>query len=614
METNIESTSLDFEAIRSSLKTYFEADEQFADYNFEGSALANLLDVLAWNTHFNALTANMAINESFLETSQLRSSIVGHAQSLGYFPTSKTAARATVQLSANLSSYVGTRPESITLPANTKFTTTVDGVSYTFQTLSAYTATDSGSGLYTFVDENGSSNLTVYEGTLITKTFYVPAKDAQPIYVIPDESMDTATAVVKVFSNRNTSAFSVYTDIKDAIRIDDTSRYYLMREAPNGYYELQFGSGNSIGLSPSAGNKVQVEYLRVGGSNANGAKTFTAQSSLSVDGQSFTLSASTQAIASNGDEKETLADIRYNAPLNYASQRRMVTKQDYESLISSTYSSVSSVSAWGGEEADPVDYGKIYLSLIFADENLDSDSKVVIKQDIQTNLIEPLATMSIDPVFVDPETLYLALTVRYDFNPNKTEKTAQTTSNNILSAIQTYFDTNLESFTGVFRKSDITSTIDNLSEAILSTRLDVKMVKRFTPTLDVNKAYRILFTEEIALPDRDEYTITSDTFVVGNRRVKIRNELGSTTLQLINETGTSVITPNIGSYDANSGVVTISSLKITSLLSGNTQIKIIATPANQGTIRPIRNYIIELDTALTSILPTIDYQGNRVSI
>jgi hypothetical protein len=614
MTTDIQSTDLDFTQIKESLKTFFEGKSQYADYNFEGAALNNLLDVLAWNTHYNALVANMAINESFLETAQLRSAVVTHAQSLGYFPKSKTASQVTVQITTNLSSFVGNPPDTITLPAGTKFNAVVDGVTYVFQTRQAYMATNDGLGSYSFIDEAGSRNLKLYEGEEIIKTFFVPAADTQPIYVIPDDSMDTETVLVKVFENQNSSNFVTYTDLKDAIRITSTSQYYLMREAPNQNYELQFGSADALGTTPIAGNKIEVNYLRVNGSEANGARIFTPQTRITVSSQNFSLSVIAQERSRGGSDRESINSIRTSAPLNYASQRRAVTKQDYEALITANNSSISAVAAWGGEENDPVNYGKIYLSLIYTDEDLDSDSKLIVQADITDNIIAPLATMSIDPVFITPQTIDLALTVEYDINPNKTSLTTQWITNQIHSKIQEYFTNNLKTFDGVFRRSALIEQIDNLNDAILSTSITVQTVNTFTPTLGLNKSYRIDFTEQIAEPDKDTYTVTSDIFVVDNQNVRIRNRLGTAILELVNAAGTTVIQRNIGSYSPNSGRVIIDSLTVQNLLSGNTEIKIITVPRNQRVIRPIRNYIIDLDDDLIVIAPNVDFETTRVSL
>lgn len=611
MVTNVESTDLDFETIRSNLKTYLAATDQFADYNFEGSALANILDVLAYNTHFNALTANMAINESFLETAQLRSSIVTHALSLGYFPRSKTSSRATVNLSLNLSSYVGTPPETIALPTGFKFTGSVEGVSYTFQTRQSYTATNNGFNQYTFVDDTGSADLIIYEGDEITRTFLVPSASDKRIYVIADDSVDHDTLDVRVFENVSTTTYVSYENIQHAIRITEDSKYYIFKEAPNGYYELQFGE-DALGLSPSTGNKITVNYLSVTGEAANGVRAFVPQSNVSVNGQSFGLSVTAVTNSISGAEKQSIESIRLNAPLNYASQRRMVTKNDYQTLIQSTYPTLVDVVTWGGEENVPVDYGKIYISIEYP-TSFGDDEKQVIKDSITNDLIAPLSTMSIRPEFVDPIDLYLELTCNFDFNPNLTSITSQATGDRITTEIQNYFSDNLETFGGIFRRSNLLTRIDDLSESILSTFMTVKMNRRFTPNLSTNRSYDIVFPVEIANPNSETYTITSSKFIYNSTVCSIRNLLGSNTLQIINESGT-VIERNIGSYLAKSGTVRLDSFLPDSILNGIDYIKISAVPANQATIRPLRNYIIKLDEDLSRAIATIDYQNQRVTL
>lgn len=611
MVTNIESTDLDFEAIRSRLKTYLAATDEFSDYNFEGSALANILDVLAYNTHFNALTANMAINESFLETAQLRSSVVTHALSLGYFPRSKSASRATLNLSLNASSYVGDAPDTITLPAGTKFTGTIDGVSYTFQTRQSYTGTNNGFGVYTFADDTGSEDILIYEGEEITRTFLVPSASDKRIYVIADENMDTDMVDVRVFENTSTSIFSFYENVQNAIRITNTSRYYILKEAPNGYYELQFGE-ETLGLSPTTGNKITVTYLSVSGSEANGARSFVPQSNVSIDGQSFPLTvvAVTNSIA--GAEKQSIESVRVNAPLNYASQKRMVTKNDYQTLIQTTYPTLVDVAAWGGEENIPVDYGKIYISLEYPD-SFDSAEKQAIEDGIRTDLITPLSTMSIRPEFVDPIDLYIELICRYDFNPNLTSLTSQATSNRIITEIQNYFSENLNVFEGIFRRSNLLSRIDDINESILSTAMEVRANRRFTPNLASRRSYDIYFPMELSAPDDKNYVITSSKFVFNSTVCSIQNLLNSNTLQIVNESGT-VIQRNIGSYTASSGLVRIDDFLPSSILSGNDYIKISALPANPATIRPLRNYILKLDEDETIAVATIDYQNQRTTL
>lgn len=612
MVTDVSSTELDFESIRTSLKNYFAADDQFKDYDFEASGLSNILDVLAYNTHYNALIGNMAINESFLETAQLRSSIVTHALSLGYFPRSRVASRATITLTANLSGFVGTRPATITLPAGTKFNASVEGVTYVFQSRGAWTGTDNGSGIYTFKDTSGSSNLTIYEGTSVTRTFYVPEASEKRIYVITDAKMDTETADVRVFANRSTTSYTSYSHIQDAIRIDSTSTYYLLKEAPNGYYELQFGDGTMTGLAPEAGNKITVEYLSTNGALANGARTFTPQSGITVEGQSFSLTATRVAVSNNGSDKQTSESIRLNAPLGYASQKRMVTTSDYYTQISSSYPTLQDVIAWGGEENTPVDYGKIFISIKYPDDT-DSDTQTSIQNGIVNDLITPLATMSITPEFVEPIDVYLGLATTFDFNPNKTSLSLEATANAIINAKGNYFTDNLEKFGKIFRRSNLLSIIDDLNEAILSSAMTVTMNQRITPTLGVDKAYTVQFPVSIATADDVFYRITSSRFVYNSNICTIKNKLGSTQLQIVNESGV-VIQSNIGSYDTGLGKVQIDSLNPTSIQGGVSYIKIIVAPASQSTIRPLKNYILNLDDGETTARGNIDYQNQRTSV
>ena len=244
MATTIRSSDLDFDTIKSRLKEFLQKKSEFADYDFEASGLSNILDVLAYNTHLNGLTANFALNESFLNTAQLRSSLVSHAEALGYNPKSFTSAEAKLNLSYTINNT--DRPTTITLLKNTPFTTSVDGVSYTFQTRSNFTATDNGSGVYEFVDDAGSPDISVFEGTIKTKTFFVGDTSDSQIYVIPDITMDTSTIQVNVFETAtSTTAVDTYTNISKAVRITSTSTHYQIKEVPNGFYEIIFGDLSS---------------------------------------------------------------------------------------------------------------------------------------------------------------------------------------------------------------------------------------------------------------------------------------------------------------------------------------------------------------------------------
>lgn len=614
MATNIQSTRLDFNNIKNRLKTYLAAQPEFTDYNFEAAGLSNLLDVLAYNTHFNGLIANFALNEAFLNTAQLRSSVISLAESLGYTPRSKTSATAFVTLSLNLSG-VGSRPATITLAKDTQFVTNVGNTQYTFQTREAYTATDDGTGLYVFVDENGSTSIPIVEGIRKTKTFFVGETTDTQIYVIPDINMDTSTAVVDVFESPTSGSFVNYSPLYTAIGVTAESTYYALHEAPNGYYELIFSDGESTGQSPSAGNKIVVDYLTSSGGDANLAFSFTPVSPVNVGGTNYSLNVSVQASASGGKDKETIESIRINAPIAFASQQRLVTAEDYRSVILSNYSNIVDVIAWGGEDNIPVQYGKTFVGLRFAD-NVTTAAQTATKQSIINNITTKLSMLSIDTEFVDPITTRLELDVFFNFDPDLTSITASTAQQNVLTAIQSYFDNNLKKFGSVYRKSNLTSIIQDLSPAILNARMNVRMQQRFTPALTVTpQAVTVNFPAPLEAPNGARRVVTSDSFILDGDIVFIGNQLlpHSSKLQIIRLDGT-IVVDNIGQYTPATGQVLITGLLADELLGANTQISLKGIPANPETIRPLRNYILDWDRAASFAVAQIDRQTTQVTL
>jgi len=291
MVTSITSTALDFDNIKAALISHLQDQTEFEDYNFEASALSTVMDILAYNTHYNGLIANFALNESFLNTAQLRSSILGHAQNLGYDVQSKTSSLAYINITI-LGVSSPNRQSSVTLPLGTKFTASADGSSYVFETREDVTASDDGSGNYYFKTSDDSLSIPVYQGTQKTKTFYAGSSADENLYIIPDSNMDTSTVTVKVYDSRSSSSYDTYTNLNTAVALTSTSTYYLLREAPNGYYELSFGDGVLTGQNPTAGNKIVVNYLNTVGADANGATTFTGASGVTIGSGSYTMTVS----------------------------------------------------------------------------------------------------------------------------------------------------------------------------------------------------------------------------------------------------------------------------------------------------------------------------------
>ena len=614
MATTIKSTQLDFDTIKTSLKDYLKAKTEFSDYNFEGSGLNNILDVLAYNTHLNGLIANFSLNESFLNTAQLRSSVVSHAETLGYVPKSYTSSSAFVNLSISIP--LVSRPSIITLPAEFKFTSSVDGISYTFLTTESYLATDStpssGTGTYEFKTTEGSSNIPVKEGSYKTKTFYIGETNDQQIYVLPDITMDITSLIVKVYDNPSSSTFETYTNLTDAVRIIPTSTHYQVKEVPNGYFELLFGDGISTGKSPSAGNKITIQYISTKGTVANGGTTFTPDSTLSVDGNPYTVNASTVSESSGGAYKEDIEAIRQNASIIFASQQRLVSAEDYKAQINAKYGTYfDDVMAWGGQDHDPPQFGKVYVGLKFKAGTTD-ETVIAVKGLIKDVLAANLAIMSVDPEFVDPVTTKLELAVTFNFDPDLTGNTVASTQASILSAVKSYFDTNLGTFNSTFRRSLLTAQIDDLDASILNSKISVKMNSSFTPTLNTSLAYTINFPAVIADPDDENYRVTSTSFTHDSKICFIQNMLTSNKLQIVDASDNSVVIDNIGSYNTVKGTVDLVGFK-PSAFSG-TGIDITAVPANESTIRPLRNHILELDEDKTTISSIIDYQNTATSL
>jgi hypothetical protein len=611
MATNIQSTQLDFATIKNSLKTYLAQQTEFTDYNFEASGLSNILDVLAHNTHFNGLIANFALNESFLNTAQLRSSVVSHAESLGYNPRSITSATAYLNISVVITA--AGRPTSITLPRYSTFTTSVDDVTYTFYTLEAYTATDDGSGNYIFLNSNGTTGIAVVEGTLKTKTFFVGQVVDRQIYVVPDTTIDTSTVTVNVFNSGTSSDFLVYTPLYEAITVNASSQLYQLREAPNGYYELIFSDGITTGRAPVAGNKIVLTYLSSKGTLANTGAGFVATSPINVNGINYNLSVTTSTAATGGADKESIESIRQNAPISFAAQQRLVTADDYRALILSKYSTVEDCIAWGGEDNQPdPEYGKVFVSLKFPDTFSES-AKQTVKNSIQTNLIEPLSVMSITTQFVDPTITYLECSTFFRFNPNRTNLTLKTTENNVSTTVTNYITNNLNKFGEAFRRSNLLTEIDDLSTAILNSRMDIKVQQRFTPTLGTSSAYTVTFPVALAVPDDVNYIIESNTFTFNNSVCIIRNKLSSNQLQIVDVDG-NVQVNSIGSYNANTGVITITGFAPVTITGGLSYIRITATPANQSTIIPLRNYVLNIDTTRSFASGIVDYGKTQVAL
>jgi hypothetical protein len=654
MATTIKSSALDFNNIKSNLKDYLANKDEFKDYNFEASGLSNILDVLAYNTHLNALIANFALNESYLPTAQLRSSVVSLSEGIGYVPDTDTAAQAKVRLTFNTTA--AGREQTVSLPAYTQFTSNVDDVSYTFQTVESFTATDDGTGFYEFKTNEGSNRISIFEGTLKTKTFLVGEYEDNPVYVIPDGTLDADTVTIKVYSSATSIDFTTYQNIVNATSISSNSTIYILKESPNGYFELSFGDGETFGIAPQAGNRIEVEYLSVKGKTANNATVFTPVSQFTSGVITSDINVITYVNSIGGDEKETIESIRKNAPFQYATQNRMVTAEDYSSLILQSYSTlIEDIASWGGEEAVEPEFGAVYISILFEDD-VTAATIASTKQAIR-ELAAQLSIVSFNIRFIDPIETFIEIDTFFQFNPKLTDLTLNAVQDQVNTTISSYFANNTGGFKQAFRKSNVLSLVDESSTSILSSRANIRMLQRFTPTAptlisvinsllldvdstsvdDINKIVDLVVSQRyndaanfmvlnslsgenttvirsnlsatkvsisqqlqypvaIAAPDDDEYIITSNEFTFQAQTCVLRNKLSSNVIQVVSVAGNAVIIDNIGNFNPVTGVVTVNYFNPTSISAGLTFIKLAAVPANQSALAPTRNEILNFDT------------------
>jgi hypothetical protein len=397
MADRLQITDLDFDTIKTNLKTFLSQQSEFQDYDFEGSGLSILLDVLAYNTHYNAYYLNMVANESFMDTALLRDSVVSHAKTLGYIPYSRVPAVANV----NIQVIVNTNDavQSLSIPKGFSFQSNlIDNKSYAFNIIDPITVSRTGDSFY-------FDNVDLYEGVLISfSSTYDATTNPYSIFTIPDTNVDTTSLKVTVQPSAGNSAIQTYSLASDILDIDATSAVYFLQEGRNQQYQIYFGDG-IIGKSISDGSIVNIEYLITNGSEADKANAFIPLTDISGYANIIT---TINSVASGSSERESVDSIKYSAPLQFATQNRLVTYKDYESYIKKNYPSVDSVSVWGSEDDIPPSYGKVILSLKPKENYYISELE---KQRIIDEIIKPKSIIAIQTEIRDPEYLYLLVKI-----------------------------------------------------------------------------------------------------------------------------------------------------------------------------------------------------------
>ena len=472
-------SDLDFDQIKTNLKAYLKQQSQFQDYDFDGAGLNILLDILAYNTHYNSYYLNMVANEAFLDTALLRDSVVSHAKTLGYIPFSVTAPRAIVNVTVNSGT---TTPETLTIPRGFTFSSNlIDSLSYNFVTLEETTVTKSNTSFF-FED------LEIYEGSLVSYVFnYTENSNPKSVFVLPDNNIDTTTISVSVSPNVGNTSTQVYNQVTDILDITSTSEAYFLQESKNGNYEIYFGDG-VVGKALNDGAVVTVTYLVTNGVAANQTNGFVAAAPI---GAYSDIVIDVVDVASGGATRETVDSIKYSAAAQYATQNRLVTTSDYESYIKSKYPSIDSLSVWGGEDETPKVFGKVYISLKPKTNYFISETE---KQRIIDEIINPKAIVSVSAEIRDPEFLYLIVESLVQYDQKKTSLDEGTIRNNIRQAILDFRDTNLNKFAGTFVLSKLQDAVDSTNgEAIIGSETVVRVQRRFKPKLNESASYTIQY-------------------------------------------------------------------------------------------------------------------------
>jgi hypothetical protein len=590
-------SDLDFDNIKSNLKTFLQDQPEFSDYNFEGSGFSVLLDILAYNTHYLGFNANMLANEVYLDSADIRKNIVSLAKMLGYTPSSVKAPVANITIVVN--SATGS---SLTMDKGTTFTSTVDGTTYQFVTNQASTIAPL-DGVYRF------SNIIIYEGTLVTFRYTVDSSDVDQKFIIPSVNADTSTLKVTVQNSSVDTTSSVYTLATGVISLDNTSKVYFLQESDTGKFEIYFGDG-VLGRKLSDGNIIILEYIVTNKEEANGSSAFTLSSS--IDGFS-NVSITTNSVAQGGSEAESKESIRFNAPLQYTAQDRAVTSTDYETLVRSIYPNARSVSAWGGEDDETPVYGVVKIAISAASGSTLTDAT---KNSIITQL-KRYNVASVRPQIIDPETTSILLTSNVKYDEKTTTKTADTLRSEIINALITYNTNTLQQFDSMFRYSKIVQLIDDTDTSVLSNITTLKIRKTFTPLISTSTKYDIYFRNAVYNPHVGHKSasggvLESSGFKVPNdNNIYFLDDDGSGNVRryyLVSGVRTYVNNTQ-GTINYATGQITINSLTVASIENirgaSSTVIELTVLP-NSNDIIPVRDQILSIDTANSSITVEAD--------
>jgi len=582
--TYLQVTEVDFEDIRSNLKSYLSSQTQFNDYDFEGSNMAVLLDILAYNTHYNAFYTNMLANEMFLDTAQQRDSVVSRAKELGYVTRSARGATANVTITFT---GIANTISSFTLPKDSKFTTTIDDITYTYVTPEAFIIRNTSN---TF-----SKAISITEGEPLTQRFVV--NTSNPVkYVLPNENVDTRSISVRVQESGSNFANTTFTRATNIRGVTSASPVYYLQETADKKYELYFGQG-SLGKALKNGNVVIVDYRVCNGSTTNGANTFTIDS-ITIDPSYTSTSLTVNTVARGGVEIESVDSIKFNAPRNFEVQNRAVVNNDYQRILLNENTDLQSVTAFGGEFADPAVYGKVYIAVKPQSEQF---ATAIRKTEIRESILDR-TPLGIDPVIIDADYIYIIPTVNIFYNKLLTTLTASATVNSARTAINSFDSKNLQRFGNKLRYSRLVRALDNINESILNTEVDIRIQKRIVPNTQRAEKVTLRFSNALRAGTLSSTKFTFNNFDAfldddGNGNVNIFRYDSSK--QKVN------IVSGAGTVNYTTGLVEIENFRPSAY--DGIELKVTVEPVSSD-ITPVREQILVMNGQDATITATAEIE------
>ena len=595
--SNINITDLDFEEVEASLKEYLKGQTVLSDYEFEGSNLSLLTDLLAYSAHTSAFNANMVASEMFLDTAQIRKNVVSRAKELGYTPSSRTATKASFDLTVNNPIVGGSVPSSLTMLRGHEFTTVFDGTSYTFISLDNKTISPSGT---TFIFKD----LEIYQGQLTTDVYRYSGQIANQRFPLLNVDVDTSTIKINVTSNNVVTNWSLAGDLTG---ITTTSEVFYLQENDDGLFEVYFGD-DIIGKQPKDSDLISISYLIADTEHANGASIFTMSTSLNGNSDvTFT----NIVTASGGKDIETPDQIKFSASKFYTSQNRLVTVQDYKAKLQDLYPGADSIAVWGGEDHDPISYGKVFVSI---KPSQYSNNLTTAEKDTLKKSLKELSIMTVRPNVIDAAILEILVTSSFKYDPTKTSQTKSALETLVKAAIISYDNNYLSGFDTLFRHSQLTGNIDNVETSILSNITKIKLRKNLLTTTDgTAAAYTLDFGNALYNPHTDHNKVgggiltTTGFYVSGDATEYFYDDDGSGAIRRFYVSGSERIYKDntAGTIIYSSGKITLNSLTTSSTSNTDDTIDFTVIPDSYDVISS-RNQLLDITAAQISVTGTAD--------